>query len=556
MNSVRMLIRRLRPGAMAAVLGCGIAAAMAQTVPVAVNLPLVEALPVAAGSTSLDVVFPVSGADSMRIEVIAPLAGVTLRVLDPNGAEVFSAGDPDVAFLDGTQLVPPLPGGIFLTPDIPTPGDGDWVARLAFPAATDPATVLGTLFISSDYQAGLALTSDKYILGQTESIGLLVLNNGTPILGLSPTMTVRPPSGATTTLFGKDDGTEASADGAAADGIYSAPYTYAEVGRHRIDGEAVIPRTGGAVTRTAQAYVDVFPPIVTLQGVQTSTLTGPGGCVEALQLDVDLSLAEPATVTARALLLANSGDSLLASQTQSGLLAGDTTVSLTFPSGQIQAAMSVDGPYDVDPLEILSLTANGVLLETREPAVATFPAYALADFCVAPIIVEQGLAVTPTLRDGMIDTLSFSIPVRVQSAGNYQVSGQIVSAGNRNLYTFGTNVSLNAGPNQIGFSVPHERFQDADGPYRVESVLVLGAGASARASIVGESQAYSRWQFYPVVRADYTGDGVVDRADLEAMRAFRGQSALVPGDRRDLDRDGRITNRDIGYVLREWRLRR
>jgi len=246
---------------------------------------------------------------------------------------------------------------------------------------------------------------------------------------------------------------------------------------------------------------------------------GPGGCVEALQLDVDLSLAEPATVTARALLLANSGDSLLASQTQSGLLAGDTTVSLTFPSGQIQAAMSVDGPYDVDPLEILSLTANGVLLETREPAVATFPAYALADFCVAPIIVEQGLAVTPTLRDGMIDTLSFSIPVRVQSAGNYQVSGQIVSAGNRNLYTFGTNVSLNAGPNQIGFSVPHERFQDADGPYRVESVLVLGAGASARASIVGESQAYSRWQFYPVVRADYTGGGVVDRADLEAMRA-------------------------------------
>ena len=80
--------------------------------------------------------------------------------------------------------------------------------------------------------------------------------------------------------------------------------------------------------------------------------------------------------------------------------------------------------------------------------------------------------------------------------------------------------------------------------------MVLGAGSSAQASVVGSSDPFSRWQFVPTITGDLDADGDVDATDRAILLGFRNQSALVPGDRRDLTGDGVIDLRDARYIVR------
>ena len=72
---------------------------------------------------------------------------------------------------------------------------------------------------------------------------------------------------------------------------------------------------------------------------------------------------------------------------------------------------------------------------------------------------------------------------------------------------------------------------------------------SAQASVVGSSSALKRWQFFPNITGDLDSDGDVDVNDRDLLLSFRGQRALISGDRRDLYKDGRIDIRDAGSIL-------
>jgi hypothetical protein len=66
---------------------------------------------------------------------------------------------------------------------------------------------------------------------------------------------------------------------------------------------------------------------------------------------------------------------------------------------------------------------------------------------------------------------------------------------------------------------------------------------------VGETDAFSRWQFVATRAGDLNNDGDVDEADRAILIEHRNQPALVPGDRRDVTGDGMINGADIRYLL-------
>ena len=112
-----------------------LSSAFGQTVPVALNLPATVSADVLPGATTLDLPFSISGADSLQFDLIVPVDGATLALLDPAGAEVLAAGDPRLAFHPGSAQQPPLPGGVFVSPTLADPADGTWTLRLRFPPA-------------------------------------------------------------------------------------------------------------------------------------------------------------------------------------------------------------------------------------------------------------------------------------------------------------------------------------------------------------------------------------------------------------------------------------
>ncbi len=185
-------LARLLPLAAAALLATLPAAVPAQATQgqAAVGLPVTQASPIVSGQTSVSFRLPVSALASMRLQVTVPVPGVTLTVLNPQGQTVFAPGDASVGFLDGAALSPPLPGGQFLTPDIAAPANGDWTVRADFPASPHPTVALLTTFAQSTLQVGLVLSSNVYRVGNPVPLGLLVVNNGQPVAGLTPSISI------------------------------------------------------------------------------------------------------------------------------------------------------------------------------------------------------------------------------------------------------------------------------------------------------------------------------------------------------------------------------
>ncbi len=528
---------------------CLSAVASAQNVPLALNLPTPLSVAVMPGQTSAEITLSVSSVDNMRLQVIAPVNGAKFVLLDQDGIEALTSADPNVAFLDGTLLSPPLPGGVFLTPTIENPGNGDWKLQFQFPPATDKTVIVATLFTSTPYKVGIVLDRSEYRVGQTISIGMIALQSGQPITGLSPVLTITPPAGMSSSFTGMDDGDINHFDGLADDGIYSGGYTFTSVGTYTVEGSVTIPTDSSPVQRTASAIVTVTEPLITLDTVEGSVVTGTGGCVAGLNVRVLTDVLQASDYVVSALLNGSNGNVIEKSLHQEITSSGEMSFDLFFSADDIRNDIGVDGPYTVNPVDILSFGASkGISLEVRKPDAYIFPPLTLNELCMPDIAIVQDLTVTQTLRDGFIDSLLFSFPVNVNKGGSYQISFKVLGQGGQDIELFGFNQTFAAGSNTVEVKVPYDKFQAVDGPYSVESVLIIGQGASAQASLVGSSSAISRWQFFPRIYGDLDADGDVDVADRTILLGFKGNPVLNPGDRRDLNNDGRIDIRDARYI--------
>lgn len=512
--------------------------ALAQTVPVALNLPATVTGDINAGATRLDIPFALSGADSLSFDLIVPVDGAVLTLVDPNGDVVLGAGDPRLSFHPGSERTPALPGGVFVAEAIAAPADGTWTLRLTFPAAPGPTVALGTIMARSRYQAGIAIERTTLLAGEDVSVGMVVLDNGAPITGLSPSIAIGSgqPGAAQT---GYDDGK--TPDGRAGDGVYSVDYTFATPGVYDILGTVTIPTPKGPVLRTAASQVNVVAPQLNARGIRLETIGGVNACVATLRATVDVDVLKASRYASLMRLVAPNGKSIDA-RSAKDMGVGPGTLVANFSAADIKAKLGVDGPYTLAQVDALDVGGSEIALAYRKREAGAFPT-TLASLCADAIELKPQLTVTPVLQDGYIASFNASFPVTVRNAGFYQISYKVIGR-NGDIGLVNASRSLSAGVNNVSMNWAYDAFQGVDGPYRAISLLVVGGGSSARLGDIGASQAYERWQFVPKKAGDLDNDGVVGAGDVAIINQYRGLRALVPGDRRDLNRDGLIDIRD------------
>lgn len=530
--------------------GASYAQAPAQTALVSTSASTTLVEPIVVGQTQADIKIPVSGLDSLRLQLILPVEGAQISLIDPSGKVVQASPDPTISVLPGSTLTPPLPGAVFLTPTVNAPANGEWILRAQFPAATAKTVAMVSTFADSPYQVAMVLTGQNFRVGQPVALGVLVVNQGLPVGGLQPSFNVLKDNQSLATLTGVDNGNPADADGKADDGIYSKGYTFAVPGKYEVKANVSIPTGSGVVTRQASGVLNVVPANFTLGSVTGSLTRSSDNCVQKVNVATTGSVSAQGTYVTAATLKSPSGHTLTkrASAVLSAPGALSTTVSFT--SSEIRAAFGEGGVYTVDPLDVVSFLSEQPWLELRKSAAYTFPAVAYSELCTAPIEIDANATVQPVLRSGHIGQLDFKLPIRVSSAGSYQVSFKIMDAAGTELGQFGVTQSFTAGVNYISASIASDKLQKSDGPFSIQSVLAIGAGRTAQASRVAVSNSsFARWQFFPAITGDLNADGSVNAADRDLVLQFRNKTALIPGDRRDLNHDGKIDLLDAREII-------
>lgn len=465
-----------------------------QSVPTLFGAWDTQIVAVTPGQTSAEISFQVDHWDGLIFKAIIPVTGATLSLVDPTGATVLTSADARVAFVAGATLTPPLPGGQFITPDtIPTPGSGSWKLRFAFPSAPEKTAIFVMILHKSQYEANLALAESSFLTGETAVLGLLVTDSGTPITGLSPTITITPQSGgAGVTLTGKDDGVDG--DGKANDGLYSVINTFTAPGLYDVVGTATFSTPAGNVTRQAQTIVEVRDPAVTVTSAVVEPELAASGCANALNVRMTLNTASPATYVVRAQLSGDNGKSMSTGDVFN-LVAGTQAVTLSFPFDAIREEVGTTNLYTVDWARgFQGGTTLGIARVFDKAPVGSYA----GNLCADPITLTPNLTVTPSYQGNLISALTFGFQITVSTSGTYNITLKIVGANGEIVDTVLLTETLNAGTNTLTFTVPSEKFANAkvDGPYRVIAVLVVGDnGATKSLPELGQTSAYSYTQF-------------------------------------------------------------
>lgn len=506
-------------------------------VAIPVNVPATLSADVVPGMTSVDIPFTVDAFDSIRVEAIVPVENATFTLLDSLGMVAVASGDASLQFLPGSDVNPAKspPGGVFATDEILSPEDGDWTVRIEFPAAPEFTVVFVTVFSNTRFHTGIAIAGDTFLTDQDVSLGLLILENSLPVLGLSPNIVITHEGGTVVNAIGLDDGVEA--DGLAGDGLYSVTFTFPQAGTYTIEGSATIPTSDGDVLRTARHIVEVTDPAVFLLSAAPNLILEPGGtCIERVDFDLLIDVQRAGVFIASVDLTDPLGQTVQDREEQTVAL-GPNLFTLSFSSQVIRAGLAENGPYTVSVIRVLELT-DTLRLAFRDLEGDISIEKNLADFCAPPLELEAELQVDQILRDGFIGALELTFPVTVQVAGSYQISFTLAGSEGGSIPPVGVTRSLVVGRNEVTVSVPAASFLTSDGPYRMIALLVLGPAGADRLVRVGETEPLLRWQFFPTVTGDLNDDGAVDGQDIRIIVEQRDRPALSPGDRRDIDVSG------------------
>lgn len=511
----------------------------AQNVPVALNLPTSVSGDIVPGMTALDLPFVVQGADGLALDVIVPVNGARMSLIDPTGAAVLVPNDSRLTYHPGSQLTPPLPGGVFTLAELPAPSNGTWILRLTFPAAHNRTVAMATVRARSRYQVGIAIERTTLLAGEDVAIGMIVLDNGTPIRGLLSSISVGQGTPGQA-IAAHDNGQQP--DGLADDGVYTIDYTFATAGTYDILGSVEIQTPEGPIQRTAVSQVRVINPPLSAGSSAFNVVRSAGNCVSGLQVLQNFNVLEAATYATLIRLRAPNGKTMDIRKSRL-LPLGAASVTALFDAKTIRQTLASDGPYSVALIESLRVGASELTLGFRKRDAGIFNV-TLEDLCTEPIVLQQQLTMTPVIEQGYIASFDVAFPIQVSSPGFYQISFKVVGQHGEDIALFNASRSLAAGVNTVVVNIRSEKFLAVDGPYRAISLVVVGGGNSARLTSIGTSDTYSRWQFLPSKNGDLNSDGSVDGADMALVTQYRGLRAAIPGDRRDINRDGIIDIRD------------
>jgi hypothetical protein len=523
----------------------------AESIPATLNLPTIYDATVNEGDTLAELNIIVDNVESMKIDVIVPVNGASVSLIDPAGNVVTQPNDPATDYLPGSAEAPILPGGVFALPRVVSPSNGVYVLRVTFPSATDKTGILATVTQKSSIKVGLIIPGGKFLQGQTSTIGLLIVDaSERPVLSQLPIIEVTSPSGNIQALAGLDNGlVVTSRDGKADDGLYSTFVTFDEVGTYIFNANVAVDVNGTIYSRSAFASAEVVAPNLTVIDVEQSVTLGRNSCVAGLGITTTAENFAAGLFVSSALISDANGNLLQKNANSEALESGIVSPSINLTAEELREAGLRASPFSVVELRMLSLTPESYSLEFEDQAQRQWQTAPASVVCTDAIEISRTLTVTPQLQDNYIASLSFSFDIVVERNSTYQTSFKITDSSGQDIEVYGVSQFMATGDNTITVSLDSAQLQNIDGPYTVESVLVIGGGKTAQLSVLGSSQAYSKWQFLPTKEGDLDADGDVDSEDRAILIQLRNSPVYTIGDRRDLDRNGKIDLRDVRRIM-------
>lgn len=443
------------------------------------------------GATSVELPFEVSNYSGMAFRVVAPVAGVTMELIDPAGAVAVAATDSRIQFTSSTSLGANTPGGVFTTTDLMLAINGTWKIRISFPSAVASTFVLASSAARSIYESGIITDRPQYFTGETAIIGIVATNNGQAITGLAPSVTIaKGANGSTTPILATDDGL--AADGRANDGLYSAGFKFLTPGSYVVKSTLGISTSTGVVTRKAEQTIDVVDPSVV---VSSSTfdvvLDNAKTCAVSLGVRMSLSTSIAGRYVIRSGLSGGNGKSIDVGETFT-LVAGTQSIFLPFPADAIKEKLGYTLPMSADWIAGYQITQTAASNRAFEKTgVGTYA----NSLCRDPITLSNSIATAETLQNSLISALTFALPINVLSAGSYDITLSVVGPNGEAIESVALTKTLAAGDNQISFTIPGNKFALVNGPYRITGLLVVGGSASASLLEVGRTGSYAAAQF-------------------------------------------------------------
>lgn len=511
------------------------------------GMPQYIAAPVVPGQTQAILEFPIGATERFSVEVIAPVASPSLSVSGPLGPVPA-----DISYSSGDKLDPPLPGGMFHIREIIKPENGVWRLTVSFPTAVEKTVIQANVNLVTPYRTGFTLLQDTYLLGEAISAGMIVLNNGAPVLDAQARIDVISPTGVQKSLALKDNGDHANLDGQAKDGIYSQRLVFDEPGQWMLTGTVQADTPQGEIERVAYAFVNVEPPAIRLENLTSTLVTSETGCVSGLNLHFDTTVLQPGKFTARAALQASNQSVITRFIRREAEVTGPFSFDLLITSEELMSAIleGAEGAYAIALADLLTETESGDRLDARYRDAGLTPPIELSALCLPMITFGLQPVFKPYISNNFIYYLDYSLPIFVGESGNYHISHRVVDRNGVQVATFSDGMFMEKGPAVIEGRFSNTQLMKYDGPLTLRSVAIFKGGtgeSSFLATSLPGDYTFERWQVGEggYAKTDLNGDGVSNETDRLIIFNARGQKALSPGDRRDLNKDGKIDGADV-----------
>jgi hypothetical protein len=440
----------------------------------------------------------------------------------------------------------------------PSLGAGVYTVRFEASGLSEQAAVIVAMRSDSSIGTRLFFTDGHGVVGRPIVLAAALMDGGLPLAGASVKVHLLDDHGAVNTLTLHDDGIEA--DGVAGDGLYSALFTPSAPGRHvalaELRGSAA---DGTAYLRNTTTQLDVVSPNASFTGRFSSDVTDTdgNGRFERIVLFADVDVLVPGTYRAQAQLRTVSGKPFSAELDQP-LAGGAQQVRVGIEAAQLQA-LKESGPYNVERVDLLLIDHGAAVAADTliEPgATASYRLDQLERLPIALIGTSDDFG-ADTNGNGLYDQLTILLDVDLDVAGFYQYSARLTDGAGRAIDLIAGGATLAAGRKALPFVASGSKIglHGVNGPYRLDNVLIFGAGAALTVlPLAARTRPYTYRQFESSARniGDINNDGQVDCADLALLKTGfgkrRGQTGFDP--RTDVNFDNVTDARDLALVSR------
>ncbi len=454
--------------------------------------------PINIDDTQTSITFEIDQAEELAIEIVLPLDHATVSLIGPDGIVVIAANDPQIITTPGSQFQPGLPGAMVLLPAVQSPMTGSWSLVIDYPVAEYKTLIIVQVLVKTKIAFGMAIPINEYVVGESIALAALLTDEGTPLTGEKVSFEIINPNNSISKVVASDDGQ--IGDFKENDGIYSKLHIVEQSGQYTINATVELIYDGIAVKRQSSKKIAVVPNSIDIKKISLIPQNSSKGCTEYINQEVDI-FVNVAGEYAFTNYLKTKTDKLDGG-TRKILTEGDHTLSFQYSKKDLLTTFAADARLTLTPMYVIRLEPDAHILASARTQPNNVLSLADIEFCREAIEISKQLTTTALMSDdnAYIQSLTFKFPIYVDNPGSYIGSVNISASAGEKIDLVSFEQYFTKGDNYFEFTVPGKKFQQADGPYILNSLLVYTNGHSARLRELGKTQSYKKEDFIPKVK--------------------------------------------------------